>query len=157
MKDGLGSLSKSERQKLQRIQTQGFAAYGSVRNLAEAAKRSPSKVREFLHSKTSYTTFTQATRKFKRMRAFARFKIEIWCMDLAYVDKFSKDNNGVKYLLVRQDLFDRTVDAQGMKTRYSKETVKPFSKMITKKNRPSKIWVDRGTEIAGEFNKILQR
>ena len=36
-------------------------------------------------------------------------------MDLAYVDKLAKDNNGVKYLLVRQDLFDRTVDAKGMK------------------------------------------
>ena len=49
-------------------------------------------------------------------------------MDLAYVDKLSKDNNGVKYLLVRQDLFDRTVDAKGKKTKYSKETVKTFSK-----------------------------
>ena len=114
---------------------QGFAAYGSVRNLVKAAKLSPSKVREFLHSKTSYTRFTQATRKFKRLRAFARFKNEIWFMDLAYVDKLSKDNNGVKYLLVRQDLFDRTVDAKRMKTKDSKETVKPISKMNTKKNR----------------------
>ena len=82
--------------------------------------------------------FTQARRKFKRMRAFARFKNEVWCMDLAYVDKLAKDNNDVKYLLVRQDLFDRTVDAEGMKTKLSKETVKTFSKMITKKNRPKK-------------------
>ena len=97
---------------------QRFAAYGSVRNLAKAAKLSPSKVRQFLHSKTSYTRFTQATCKFKRMRATARFKGEIWCMDIANVDKLAKDNNGVKYLQVRQDLFDRTVDAKGrQKTR----------------------------------------
>ena len=57
-------------------------------------------------------------------------------MDLAYVDKLAKDNNGVKYLLDRQDLFDRTVDAKGMKAKDSKATVKTFSKMITKKNRP---------------------
>ena len=135
-KEGLGSLSKSEWQKLQRLYTQGFAAYGSVRNLAKAAKLSPLKVREFLHSKTSYNRLTQATRKFKRMRASARFKKEIWCLDLAYVDKLAEDNNGVKYLLVRQDLFDRTVDAKGMKTKDSKKTVKTFSKLITKKNRP---------------------
>ena len=73
------------------------------------------------------------------MRAFARFKGELWCMDLAYVDKLAKDNNGVKYLLVRQDLFDRTVDAKRMKTKDSNETVKTFSKMIAKKNRPKKI------------------
>ena len=75
-------------------------------------------------------------------------------MDLAYVDKMSKDNNGVKYLVVRQDFIDRTVDARGMKTKDSKEAFKTFSKMITDKNRPKKIWVGQGTEIAGEFKKF---
>ena len=137
-KEELGSLSNSERQKLQRIYLQGLAAYGSVRNLAEEANLSPSNIREFLHSKTSYTGFTQATRLFKRMRAFARFKNENWCMDPAYVDKLSKDNNGVNYLLDCQDLFDRTVDSKGMRTKGSKETVKTFSETITKKNRQKK-------------------
>ena len=58
----------------------------------------------------------------------------MWCMDLAYVQKLAKDNNVVKYLLIRQDLFDRTVDAKGMKTEDSKETVLAFSSMITNKN-----------------------
>ena len=47
-------------------------------------------------------------------------------MDLAYVDKLAKDNNSVKYLLVRQDLFDRTVDAKRMKTKDSKERLVHF-------------------------------
>ena len=46
------------------------------------------------------------------MKAFASFKNEIWCMDLAYVDKLAKDNNCVKYLLVIQDLFYGTVGAK---------------------------------------------
>ena len=53
-------------------------------------------------------------------------------MDLAYVDKLAKYNNGVKYLLVRQDPFDRTVDAKGMKAKDSKETVRAFLALITK-------------------------
>ena len=153
-KEEAGSLSKYERQKLQRLYTQGDAAYGSVRNLAKASRLPVSKVRQFLHSKDSYTKFTLAVRKFKRMRAFARFRNEIWCMDLAYVDKLAKENNGVKYLLVRQDLFDRTVNAKGMKTKDSQETMKSFSSMITKRNRPKKIWVDKGTEFAGAFKKF---
>ena len=60
------------------------------------------------------------------MKAFARFKNQIGCMDLAYVDKLAKDKNGLKYLLVRQDLFDRTVDAKGMKSKNSEETVRAF-------------------------------
>ena len=59
-------------------------------------------------------------------------------MDLAYVDKLAKEINGVKSLLVRQDLFDRTVHAKTMKTKDSQETVKAFSSMITKRNRPKK-------------------
>ena len=149
-----GSLSKYERQKLQRLYTQGAAAYGSVRKLAKASKSPVSKVRQFLHSKASYTKFTLTARKFKRLRSFARFRNEIWCMDLAYVDKLAKDDNGVKYLLVCQDLFDRTVNAKGMKTKDSQETVKAFSTMITKRNRPKKIWVDRGKEFSGAFKKF---
>ena len=41
-----------------------------------------------------------------------------------------------------------------MKTKDSPETVKAFSSIITKKNRPKKIWVDKGTEFAGEFKKF---
>ena len=88
------------------------------------------------------------------MRAFARIKNEIWCIDLAYVDKLTKDNNGVKYLLVRQDLIDRTVNAKGMKTKDSEETVKAFSAMVTKRNIPKKTWVDKGVEFAGAFKKF---
>ena len=103
---GSWSLSKSERHKLQRLYTQGDASYVSVRNLVKATNLPVSKVRQFLHSKPSYTKFTLVTRKFKRMKAFSRFKNEFWCMDLAYVDKLAKGNNGVKCLLVRSDLFD---------------------------------------------------
>ena len=68
---------KSERQKLQWLYTQGGAAYGSVRNLVKASNLSVSKMRQFLHLKPSYKKFTPPTRKFKRMKAFARSKTEI--------------------------------------------------------------------------------
>ena len=63
-------------------------------------------------------------------------------MGLAYVDKLAKYNNGVNYLLVRQDLFDRTVDAKGMKTKDCKETVRAFLPMTTRKKRPKILWVE---------------
>ena len=67
------------------------------------------------------------------MRAFAILKNEICRTDLAHVDKLAKDTIGVKYLIVRQDFFNRTVDAKRMKTEDSKETVKTFQKKLPKK------------------------
>ena len=51
-------------------------------------------------------------------------------------------------------MFDRTVNAKGMKTKDSQETVKDFSSMITKRNRPKNNWVDKGIEFAGAFKKF---
>ena len=80
-------------------------------------------------------------------------------MDLAYVDKLARENNGEKHLLVCQDLFERSINARYWKQNENwknewggfQETVKALSSMITKSNRPKKIWVDKGTEFAGSF------
>ena len=133
-----GSLKNFQIQKMQRLYTQCGAANGSVGNLVKTSNLPVSKATQLLHSKPSYTKFTMAPCKFKRKKAFARFRNEIWCMDLAYVDKLVKDDNCVKYLLVFQDLFDRTVDAKGMRTTDSKETVRAFLTKITKRTHPKK-------------------
>ena len=41
-----------------------------------------------------------------------------------------------------------------MKTKDSPETVPAFSSMITKRNRPKNIWVDKATEIAAAFKNF---
>ena len=67
--EGAQSLSKYHHQKLQRLYTQGAAAYGSIRNVAKASRLPVSKVKQFLYSKDSYTKFTLAARMFKKLRA----------------------------------------------------------------------------------------
>ena len=105
-------------------------------------------------SETSYTKGVLATRIFKKMKAISRFEYENCCMDLASVDKLAKDHKRVKYSVVGQDLFDRTVDAKGRKTKDFKESVGAISNRVTKKNRPKKLWVDTGTEFSGEFKRF---
>ena len=133
------SLSKKELRNLKRLYTQVGAAYGSVRNLVKASPLPVSRARQFLRSKPSYKKFPLATRKSKSLKASSRFKSGIWCTDLSSAEKLVKDVNGMKYPLVRQDLFDRAVDAKGKKTKDSKERVRAVSGKITKKNRPKKI------------------
>ena len=68
-------------------------------------------------------------------------------MELAYFYKLAKDNNGVKYILIRQALFDRPVDAKRMKTKDSTERIGAFLTMLSKKP-DQKNCVDKGTEFA---------
>ena len=53
-------------------------------------------------------------------------------MDLADVDKLAKNNKGVKYLRVHQDLSDGTVDSIGMKAEDYTAIAGAFSTMIKK-------------------------
>ena len=76
-------------------------------------------------------------------------------MDLAYVDKMAKENNGVKCLLVRQDLLHRAVNAKGLKTKGSQETVKAFSSMITKRNRREKVCIERGPNLLERLKSFV--
>ena len=92
--------------------------------------------------------------KFKRIQTFDSRKNRIWCLDLAYVDKLAINNNGVKYVLPRQDLFDRTVEARGMETQESNERVCAIRTLVREKNRSEKILVDRAIELAGECKEL---
>ena len=152
----LGSLSKSEKVRLNRLYSRGRAAYGSIQNLSKASGLSKKKVEKFLQTKTSYTKFGPPIRSFRRLQAFSKYINEIWCMDLAFVDKLAGQNNGVKYLLVAVDIFSRFVRVQTMKTKYAKDTLQAFRKMISRKNTPEKLWVDKGTEYGGTFKKFCK-
>ena len=83
------------------------------------------------------------------MKSFARFKNEIWCIELAHVDNLAKKNNGVKYLLVRKD-------AKGMKTKDSNDTVCAFLTMITIKNPPKTIAMTREQNLVESLKKYAK-
>ena len=65
------------------------------------------------------------------------------CIDLAYIDKLAKDNNGVKYLLVRQDLFDRTADAKKWKQKIWRRRFEHFRLWLEKRIVPKNFVLTR--------------
>ena len=108
-----------------------------MRNISKARNLPVSKVKQFFLSKTSYTKFTLTTQTVNRMRAFARFnKLNFSVRILLLVINWQKKENDVKYSLLCHELFDRTVDAKGMKTKDSKDAVRAFSALITNHKRP---------------------
>ena len=129
----LGYLSKPEKVKLNIMYSGGRAVYGSIQNLSKASGLSKKKVENFLQTQTSYTKFGQQTRCFRRLQAFSKYIIKIWWMDLAFVDKLASQNNGVKYLLFAVDIFPRFFRVQTVETKYAKEILQAFRKLISRK------------------------
>ena len=80
---------------------------------------------------------------------------EIWAADLIdmqAMQAFSKDNNGIKYLLTVIDLFSKFVWIVPLKLKTGQEVANAFS-TILRERRPSKTWVDKGREY---YNKYVQ-
>lgn len=115
------------------------------------------KVLQYLHSSDTYTKYRTAKRKFPRLKTIV-FRInEIWCIDLAYVDKLAKSNDGVNYLMVAVDVMSRFVRVQPMKNKYSTTARDAFMKMLDNNAVPEKVWTDKGKEFKGEFEAFCKQ
>ena len=68
---------------------------------------------------------------------------EILSAYLIDMQTFSKDNNGLKYLLTVMDIFSKFDWIFPLKRKTGQEVANNFSRML-KERRPSKTWVDRG-------------
>ena len=66
---------------------------------------------------------------------------------------FSKDYNGIKYLLTVIDIFSKFVWIVPLKQKTGQKFANAFSRIL-KERRPSKMWVDRGREC---YNKDVHK
>ena len=102
---------------------------------------------------------TDAHRRYRVPEKNPRLKVqasrinEIWPIDVAYMDKLAKYNNGVKYLLVAVDVLSRFLQVEPMKTKSAADSTRAFKKMI-RKSIPKKIWSVKGSEFKGEFKQF---
>ena len=151
-----GDISASERRKLQGLYTTGPAAFGSIKNLIKASGLPRKTVLKFLHSNNAYTKFHGVNRKFPRLPVLPKFINEIWCADLAQVDKPAQQNDGTKYLLVTVDVLSRFVRVQPMKNKLAKTTKAAFLKMVGGGLQPKYLWVDQGKEFEGKFKTFCK-
>ena len=151
-----GNLSKNERIKLEKSYSTGPSAYGSSINLQRATGLPAKTVDTYLEQKNSYTKHKKYHKIFPRLKVIAYDINEIWSVDVAYMDKLSKYNRNVKYLLVAVDCLSRYLRVEPLKTKYATEAASAFRKMI-KHKQPKKVWVDQGSEFRGTFRDLCDR
>ena len=125
-----GSLTTSEKNLLQSMYTKGPAAFGGVENLQKNTKLQPHKVKQFLETKNAHTKYKGFRKSFARLKVIAYDLDEIWSLDLAHVDKLSKQNAGIKYLLIAVDCLSRYLRVEPLKSKYATTTAEAFKRMI---------------------------
>ena len=146
-------LCEKDKKVLEKLYTQGPAAYGSVQNLTKASKLAKSKVENFLADTDAHTKYRTPRKKIPRLKVQAYRINKIQSIDVTYMDKNAKFNNGVKYLLIAVDVLSIFSKVEPMKSKTAPDSTRA-SKRMTTKTFPEKVWSDKGTEIKGEFKHI---
>ena len=104
-------------------------------------------------NRVSDELYKPVTRKFQRSRVNVNGVDEIWAADLIDMQAFSKDNNGIKYLLTVIDIFSKFVWIVHLKRKTGQEVAHAFSKSL-RERKLCKVWVDKGKEF---YNKDVQK
>ena len=121
-----GSLLKYDYQKLQWLYRHDATVNGSLPNLVRTSNRPVSKSRQPPHSRTSYTKKLWPRLSSGDWKLLLDSKFGSWCKDPAVVDNLGNKINCVNFRLVRQDLFNWTMNAKRMKTKDCSEAVPAF-------------------------------
>ena len=86
-------------------------------------------------------------RKFKRRKVYLPFRDNICGVDLGDMQSLREYNRGIRYLLCVIDLFSKYEWVITLKDIKRRSMVNEFQKIISKRRKPNKIWVDQ----SGEF------
>ena len=127
-----------------------YKFYQEVKNIHP--KVTLKKVNEFLKSQDAYTLHKR-TRKPKFRRTLVFKPRDLWQIDLLDMQKYSKENDGYRYICVIIDRFSRYVWVKPLKNKTGKATVKALA-LLLMNERPKLIQADQGTEF---FNRDVKR
>ena len=127
------------------------AAYGGISSLRKTRGLPLSKVRELLESSRVYTKFKAARQKFKRLKVRSLGVNHIWSVDVAFMNKFSKENDGVQYLLIAVDVLTRFLRVHTIESKSAQAAFDAFSKMINIK-KPTSMPINFG-QIKGKNSR----
>ena len=98
------------------------------------------------------------TRNFRKRRVISYGIDKIWAGDLVEIQKYSKWNKGIKYLLTVIDVFSKYGWIVPLKDKKTESVSLAFDRIFKKsKRKPEKLWTDKGSEfISKHFKEFLK-
>ena len=87
------------------------------------------------------------TKNFRKRKVISKGIDKIWAADLVEMQKYSKWNKGVKYLLMVIDVFSKYGWIKPLKDKKTESVSLAFDTLFKKsKRKPDKLWTDKGSE-----------
>lgn len=138
------------------------AGFSSVRKLYKEVQKNPQwkgtvkDVKLWLAKQPTYTRHRLGYVNFKRRR-FITFGID-YCfqLDLADMRSLSRQNDGIKFLLIVIDTFSKYLWIKPLKTKNASDTVTAFKAILNESKRvPLSVFSDKGTEFVNKQFKDL--
>ena len=93
------------------------------------------------------------TRNFSKRSVMSNGINTIWAADLVEMQKFSKWNKGIKYLLMVIDIFSKSGWIRGLKDKKTETVSKAFNGIFKSKRKLQMLWTDKGSKHFKEFLK----
>ena len=94
------------------------------------------------------------TRNFRKRRVISHGIDKIWAADLVEMQKYSKWNKGLKYLLMVIDVFSKYGWIIPLKDKKTESVSLAFDTIFKKsKRKPEKLWTDKGSEFISKHFK----
>ena len=99
------------------------------------------------------------TKNFRKRRVIWNGIDEIWAADLVEMQKFSKWNKGIKYLLMVIDVFSKYGWIAPLKDKKTESVRTAFDEILKKNKRePEMLWTDKGSEFNSKhFKDFLKK
>jgi transposase InsO family protein len=150
-------LSNKERDLLNNLYYDPKMGYSGLKELSRKSKLPQTKVKEFLEQQNTYTLHKPIKKKFETRKVYVHGIDNQWQADLVEMQEFSKENEGLKYLLTIIDCFSKYAWAIPIKDKTADQTIEAFNN-IFKQRKPLKLQTDKGKEfINKKFQELLKR
>jgi transposase InsO family protein len=112
------------------------------------------RIRKWLQDQEAFSLTRGARRRFKRTRVIVEGIDSQWDADLMDMANISKDNDGVRYVLVMIDIFSRYLWCRSLKTKKGVELVRTIDSVLREGRKPRVLRTDRGSEFT---NRNVQK
>lgn len=118
-----------------------------------------SNVKNWLIGQDTYTLFKPTRRKFQRNSYVVNNINDLWQSDLVDLQKLSKHNDQIKYLLTTIDVFSKKAYVQPLKSKNSTAIIEAYKNIFANSGcKPQNLETDKGSEfIAKDVQEFFKK